>query len=86
MFVKVAYDFGPDTLPPLILPPRTQADVLLGSAVPPGRILTRHSSNQHAELFVNLGASDASGSGLPAPIALEALSVPLNHGFWLNDD
>ena len=52
----------------------------------PGRILARHSADQHANLLVNPWASDPNGSGLPAPAALEALPVPLNHSLWLNDD
>jgi len=33
-----------------------------------------------------IGASDATRSGLPAPIALEALPVPLNYRLWLKYD
>jgi hypothetical protein len=35
---------------------------------------------------VNPGASDSASSGLPAPIALEALPVPFDNCLWLNDD
>src|SRR6266498_4417226 len=37
-------------------------------------------------LQTNPWASDATSSGLPAPIALEALPMPLNNCLWLDDD
>src|SRR5713226_4352037 len=51
----------------------------------PGRILARHSSNQVANLLVNPWASDPASSGLPAPIVLETLAVPLNHRLGFHD-
>ena len=52
----------------------------------PEGILAGHSANKIANLLVNLRAPDATRSGLPAPIALEALPVPFDNCLWLNDD
>src|ERR1700730_12634131 len=51
----------------------------------PSPILTGHFSNQVANLLVNPGTSDPARSGLPAPVTLKALPVPLNHRFWFHD-
>src|SRR5260370_40350848 len=52
----------------------------------PSQILTGHSSNKIANLWVYLRASNPASSGLPAPIALEALPMPFDNCLWLNDD
>ena len=57
----------------------------LNSRHPPDGILAGHSSNKIADLLVNLGAPDTTVSGLPVPIAPEALPVPFDNCLWLND-
>src|SRR5512132_350911 len=52
----------------------------------PGGILTRHTSDQVTNLQINPRASDTTSSGLPAPVALEALPMPLDNCLWLDDD
>src|SRR6266850_6161075 len=52
----------------------------------PGRILMWHASDQITNLKINPRASDTTSSGLPAPIALEALPMPVNNCLWLDDD
>src|SRR5260370_32827237 len=52
----------------------------------PGRILMRHASDQVTNLPIDPRASDTTSSGLPAPITLEALPMPLNNCLWFDDD
>lgn len=51
----------------------------------PRRVLARDATDQFANLAVHLRAAGLP-AGLPAPVQLEALPVPLDHGGRLHDD
>ena len=52
----------------------------------PSRIACAHAADEVDVLARNLGAADLLGSGLPAPVELEALTVPPNHSIGFDED
>ncbi len=52
----------------------------------PSRIVGTHATDKVDVLERNLGPADLLGSRLPAPVKLEALTVPSNHGLGSDED
>ena len=52
----------------------------------PSRIVCTHATNEVDVLTRNPGPADLLGSRLPAPVELEALTVPSNHGLGSDED
>ncbi len=52
----------------------------------PSRIVCAHAADEVDVLAWNLGSADLLGSRLPAPVELEALTVPSNHGLGSDED
>ena len=52
----------------------------------PARIIGTHAADEIDVLAWDFGSADLLGSRLPAPVALETLAVPSNHGLGSDED